>query len=243
MTTTDSTAPSDAWIGRHVDQHGHAPPAGGGEHDLLGAHRLRVAQHAPERESVEGNLAPVGKAAGHGLHHLLVRLARAAQALHEPARLAVDRDRTAGRHVEHQHAERRGLDQRLKAGAGAPLGAVGPRIGDCRRGLGGEQHQELLVLVGELPSALLLAEEEVADLHIAMAHRRALEGVDDDPVDGEAERLDIGGHVRHPQRRGQVPQRVEDLHAVVPRLEQPLLLRREARQDDVGELAFVAEWW
>ena len=60
------------------------------------------------------------------------------------------------------------------------------------------------------------------------------------PSVGEAERADIGGHVRHPQRHGQVAECVEDLHAVVPRPDQPFLLRREARQDDVGELAFFA---
>ena len=59
--------------------------------------------------------------------------------------------------------------------------------------LRGEEHEHLLVLCGELGAGLLLAEEEGADLHAAMAHRRPPEGLDHHPVGGQAERGDLGG--------------------------------------------------
>ena len=49
------------------------------------------------------------------------------QRLHDAPRLAVERDRPAGGRVEHRHADRRGLDQRLEVGARLPLGPVGAR--------------------------------------------------------------------------------------------------------------------
>ena len=160
-----------------VDERGDAAPVGGGEHDLLGAHRLGAAQRACQREAVQRDLAPVGEAAGEDPEQVLGGAARHAQGLDDAPGLAVERDRVAGAPVQHDDADRGGLDERLKIGAGTPLGAVGARIGDRGRGLGGEQHQDLLVPVGERFPALLLDEIEVADVHAAMAHRRALEGL------------------------------------------------------------------
>ena len=177
VTTTDATAAVLGMDRGGVDQRGDAAPVGGGEHDLLGAHRLGAAQHARERELAEGDLAPVGEAAGEDPEQVLGGAARHAQAVHDPPGLAVERDRVARPHVEHHDADRRGLDQRLEVGPGAALGAVGARIGDRGRGLRGEEHKDLLVLVGERLAALLLDEIEVADMDAAMAHRRALEGL------------------------------------------------------------------
>ena len=42
--------------------------------------------------------------------------------------------------------------------------AVGAGVGDRGGRLRGEQHQDLFVLAGELPAALLVAEEEVPDV-------------------------------------------------------------------------------
>ena len=187
MTTTDATAPSSAVDRGGVDERGDAAPVGDRELDLLGAHRLGAAQRHGEREPVERDLAPVAAPAGDDPEQLLGRLAGVAQALDEAAGLAVERDQVAGPAVEHDDADRRGLDQRLEVGAGAPLGAVGPRVGDGGRGLRGEQHQDLLVLVGERRPARLLDQIEVADMDAAMAHRHALEGLRRQPVRGEAE--------------------------------------------------------
>ena len=114
------------------------------------------------------------------------------------------------RPVQHDDADRGGLDQRLKIGAGTPLGAVGARIGDRGRGLGGEQHQDLLVPVGERFPALLLHEIEVADMHAAMAHRRALEGLRRQPVGGEAELLHVSRDVGDADRPRQVAEVLEE---------------------------------
>ena len=139
----------------------------------------------------------------------------------------------AGPAVEHDDADRRGLDQRLEVGARAPLGAVGPRVGDRGRGLRGEQHQDLLVLVGERRPARLLDQIEVADMDAAMAHRRALEGLRRQPVRGEAERAHIGRDVGDPKRSLQVTEVLEEPRPVGPLRQPPVLLLGEARGDEV----------
>ena len=193
-----------------VDQRGDAAPVGGGENDLLGAHRLGAAQHARERVLAEGDLAPVGETAGEDPEQVLGGAARHAQAVDDPPGLAVERDRVAGTNVEHDDADRRGLDQRLEVRAGAVLGAVGPRIGDRGRGLRGEQHQDLLVLVGERLLALLLDQVEIADMGAAVAHRRAQEGAERQQVPGKAERAHEAGEVRETERSRQVAQVLEE---------------------------------
>ena len=134
---------------------------------------------------------------------------------------------------EHDDADRRGLDQRLEVGAGAPLGAVGPRVGDRGRGLRGEQHQDLLVLVGERRPARLLDQIEVADMGAAMAHRRALEGLRRQPVRGEAERAHIGRDIGDPKRSLQVTEVLEEPRPVGPLRQPPVLFLSEARGDEV----------
>ena len=62
------------------------------------------------------------------------------------------------------HADRRGLDQRLQVGARPPLVAVRAGVDDGRSSLRCEQQQHLLVLVRELPAIFLPAEEETAGL-------------------------------------------------------------------------------
>ena len=123
-----------------------------------------------------------------------------------------------------------------RSARGAAHVAVGAGVGDRGGRLRGEQHEHLLVLVGELRSGLLLAEEEIADLRAAVAHRRTLEGVDDHPVGVEAEPGDIGAHVRHPYRRGHVAQCLEDPQVVRPRHDLAFLLGREAAEYGVLEL-------
>ena len=102
------------------------------------------------------------------------------------------------------------------------FGPVGARVGDRGRGLRGEQHQDLLVPVGERRRALLLDEVEVADMHAAMAHRRALEGAPRQPVGGKAEGVHMGGHVRDPERSGQVAEELEQPRSVGPLLDGPV---------------------
>ena len=219
---------------RRVDQRGDAPAVGDREHHLLGPHRLGVAQLVREREPVERDLAPVGAPAGDDLEQVLGGAAGHAQALHDPRRLAVERHRLAGPGIEHQHADRRGLDQGLQVGARLPLGPVGVRVGDRRRGLRGEQQKDLLVLARERRRAFLSEEVEVADMHAAMAHRRALEGpLPRYEVRGEAERAHIGGHVRQPERAREVAEELEQPRPVGPLLHPPVLLVGEPGGDEV----------
>ena len=161
---------------RGVDQHPEAAPVRHRDQHLLGAHRLGAVEQFRDRERVQAHLAAVGAADGHHLEELLGRPAGRAQAFRDAPRLAVERQRPAGLRVEHQHADRRGLDQRLEIGPRAALVSVGARIGDRQGGLRGEQGQHLLVLVRERLAVRLVGEEEAADLGIAVAHRRALEG-------------------------------------------------------------------
>ena len=114
---------------RGVDERGHAAPVGDRERNFLGAHRLGAAQRARERELVEGDLAPVGAPVGDDLKQLLSGLAGAAQTLDDAPGLTVERGQAAGADVEHDDADRRGLDQRLEVGPRPLLGAVGARIG------------------------------------------------------------------------------------------------------------------
>ena len=220
-----------------VDQRAHAAPVRNREHDLLGAHRFAGAELVGEGELVQGHLAAVGPADGDDLTQLLRRAARRAQALDDAPRLAVERHRPAGPGIEHHHADRRSLDQGLEVGPRLTLVAMRARVGDRRRRLAGEQEQDLLVLVGELGRALLLGEEEIADMDAAVAHRRAQEGLGAHQVRGEAERADEGREVGQPDRSGQVAEVREQLRPVSPLDELVLLVGREARGDELAHLA------
>ena len=217
-----------------VDERRDAAPVRDREHDLLGPHRLGAVQRPRQRQPVERDLAPVGAPAGDDPEQLLRSLAGQAQALDDAPGLAVERGQVAGLRIEHHDADRRGLDQGFQVGAGALLGAVGARVGDRRRGLRGEQHQELLVLVRERLPALLLDQVEVADMDAEVAHRCALEGLRGQTVVGrEAERADIGGDVGDAQRARQVTEELEEPRPVGPFHDVPVLVGGEARGDEV----------
>ena len=158
---------------RGVDQHGDAAAVGDRERHFFGAHCLGAAQLLRHRELRQGDLAPVGPPASDQLQQLFERAPRHAQALDDPPRLPVERYRLASPAAEDHDAHRRGLDQGLQVGARLLLVAVCAGVGDGGRGLGGEQHQDLLVGVGELLSALLLGEKEDADVLVTVPHRRA----------------------------------------------------------------------
>ena len=138
---------------RGVDQRGDAPAAGDLEHHLLGAHRRGAAQHLRQGKLFQRDLPSVGPPALHHPQQLLRRVSCQAQALDNSPRLPIDQHRLAGPCIENRHAHRRGVDQGLQVGPGPVLVTVGARVGDGRRGLRGEQHQNFLVLAGEFPSA------------------------------------------------------------------------------------------
>ena len=223
--------------GRGVDQRPDAAPVRDGQHDLFGAQRLAGAELLGDGDLAQGHLAAVGAAEGHCLQQLIDRTARGAQALADAPRFAVERHRTAAPGIEHHDADRRGLDQRLEVGAGALLVAVRARVGDRGRRLRGEQHQHLLILGGELRRPLLLGKEEVADMLAAVAHRHALEGLRAYQLLGEAEGADEGGEVGQADRTGKVAELRKQAGSVRPLGELPVLLRREARREEVLDLS------
>ena len=130
--------------------------------------------------------------------------------------------------IEDCNAHRSGLDQRLEVRPRAPLVAVGTGIGDRDRGLDCEQHQHLLVLVGEFFAAFLVSQEEVPDIEAAVAHRCALEGAARDQVRREPERADVVPQVRQAERRIEAAQMFEQLHRVGPGCQLLLVLGRQA---------------
>ena len=225
---------------RRVDQRGDAAPVGDREFDLLRAHRLGIAELVGERELVKPDLAPVASPADDGLQQLLRWAVRTAQSPDDPPRLAVERHRPAALGIEDHHADRRGVDQGLQVGSGPLFVAVRAGVGDRRRRLRGEQHQDLLVLARKLLPAGLLAEKEVADMHPPVAYRRGLQGLRQRQVLAIAERADVGGHVRQPQHARKVPEVREQLVPVRPVRHVPALVRRQAGGDELlDRAAFV----
>ena len=226
---------------RRVDQRGDAAPVRDRELDLLRAHGLGIAELVGERELVEPDLAPVAAPAGHDFQQLLRRAVRTAQFPDDPPRLAVERHRAAGPGIEHHHPDRGGVDQGLQVGPGPLLVAVGARVGDRRRRLRGEQRQHLLVLVGERLPARLLAEEEVADMDAAAAHRHRQQGLRQRELFGVADRADVAGQVRQSQCPRQVPEVLEERVSVRPRLHLPALFVRQAGGDELLDLAGIVD--
>ena len=163
------------------------------------------------------------------------------QALDNPSCLAIERHRIAGIGIEHHDTDRRGVDQRFHVGAGALLVAVRASVGDRRCRLRGEHEQDLFIRSGELRSVLLSGEIEVADMPGPMAHRRAHEGFGAHQVRGKTERADVLGKVRQSQRRRQVAEVFEEPQPVGPGHNAPVLLRGEARGEEVAGLAGIVD--
>ena len=114
---------------------------------------------------------------------------------------------------------------------------VGDRVGRLR----GEQHQDLLVVGRELVPAFLRGEEEVADVHAPVTHRRRLQGLRQHQVRRVAERAKVRLQIRHPERSRKVAQVLEEAHRVGPLHHLLLLGGREAGGDEVLRLPRVVD--
>ena len=229
---------------RDVDQRADAPPVGPRELDLLGAHLGGALEVAREGKLLRGELPSGGVPPGHHLEELPGGAARGPDLLDDPRRLAVEGDRASGRPVEYDDSDRRGLDERLEIGL-RPLDvrlrplhrAVGPRVRDRRSRLGGEEDEDLLVLVGERLSVLLVGEEEVAEMHAPVVHRGALERSCAPGMRRESERAEVAGEVGDAERTREVAEVLEETRAVRP-LEHRLPLRgRMPGGDEVADLS------
>ena len=183
----------------------------------------------------------IGEAAGHHLKQVLGGLVRGAQALGDAPHLAVGRGRLAGAGVEHHHAHRRSFDQGFEVGPHTLFGAVGARVGDGCGGLRSEQHQHLLVVVGKRQSILLVGEEEIAHVRVAVTHRGALEGLRAHELGGEAKFADVGRQVGDPHRPFLFAPVGEQLLSVGPLGQLALLVAAEAGGDELAHLARLVE--
>ena len=216
-----------------VDQRADAPPVGHRDLELLAAHRLGEAQRPRYRAVLEDDLRAPGEAAAHHAEQALKRYAGHAQAPDHPLGLAVDRLRAPARAVEHQHADRRGLDQRLEVRARPLLVAVEPGVGD-RAGRGrGEGREALLRILGE--SLPLRAREEAdrGEMGAAVAQRQREQGLGRQHVRADAERAERGSRLGRPQHARTVAQVRVEPRPVRPLGHAPLRCLVEAGARDV----------
>ena len=221
----------------HVDQHPQAPAIGHRELDLFGPHPRGVLQVLGQRKVRQRELAPVLTPARQHLQKLLRRGARGADRLGHAVRLAVDRRDPADAGVEHRHAERRGLDQGLQVRPCTLHVAVRARVCDRSRGLRGEQHHDLLVLVRERLVVLLVTEEEVAEVFPSVVHRRALHRLREPRSHGQVQRGQVAGHIRLAERFGKVPEMLEEPGAFGPHHQLLEHFGRETGAQEVHEPA------
>ncbi len=145
------------------------------------------------------------------------------------------------RHLSARTANGPALDQGLEIGPGVAFVAVGARVGDHGRGLGGEQGHHLLVLIGERLPVHLVGEEEAADVGAAVAHRRALEIAGEGQGGIDAERADVAREVVDPQRPRQLVEVREQPRAFGPVVELALFLGRESRERAVKGRACLVD--
>ena len=84
------------------------------------------------------------------------------QDLQDPQRLPVEGHRGSRAQGEDDHAHGGGVDEGLQVGPGPQLIPVPAGVGDDQRRLGGEHHQGLLILPGELLTGLAPGNIDVA---------------------------------------------------------------------------------
>ena len=116
-----------------------------------------------------------------------------------------------------------------------------PRVRDRRRRLRREEHEDLLVLGGECLAALLVAEEEVAEILAPVMHRGPLQRARGPGGRGEAERVEVSGQVVQPERPRKVPEALEVPRRVGPLEDLPALLPGNAGGDEVPEPSQLAD--
>ena len=222
--------------GAPTHQHAVQGVAGGqrGDHRRAGDHR-----HRPRRrlgQVVDQVVPALGHRGGEGGLGWPAAPRRPARAPRSSARVDHLDGELLGVFVVEQHQRQLGLGdlpgpaghQRQRVGTaylaeqhGGDLGGGGEPafppvrqrveagVLDRHAGRGGERHDDLLVVLGELRRALLLGEVEVAEDLVADAHRHAEEAVHRRVVRREAVRVGVLGDVGHPHRAGLVDQQAE----------------------------------
>ena len=235
-TTIDSTAPSSERMGVALSSTVTLSTVGDADDDLLGPHRLRGAHELGHRELPQGDLPPVGP--------LKVSTSRRSsgvwsgipQAVDDPACLPVEGLRRSRQGVEDHHANGGGVHQRLQVGPGPPLLPVPAGVGDDQRGLGCEHHEGLLVLLGELPAALLMGQVDGADPDPQVANRGHHQGVHRQRGQeiGHVQCLQVAVDVRDPQRLLQPAEVLEEAQSLRHVPEPLVLLLGDTGDDERG---------
>ena len=142
---------------------------------------------------------------------------------------------------KHRHADRRGLDERLEVGPRPLEIAVRARVRDRRRRLRREKHQDLLVLARERLAVLLVAEKEVAEMLAPVVHRGPMQRPRGPGRRREAERVEVAGQIRHPERLRLVAKVFEESPPVGPLHHLPVLFGRKAGCDEVLDLSLLID--
>ena len=229
--------------GRGVEEDGDAPAVRRPKDDLLGAHRLPLAQRLGQAELLKRDLPPVGAAEGQQVQKLLRGLAFVPQAFDDARRLPVQGDRRPRLGVEDHDAHRRGVHQDLQVGPGPPLLPVPAGVGDDHRRLGGEHHQRLLVILAELRAGLLPGQVDAGHAPAQVPDGGCQEGAyrHRQARLGQPLRCKVARQVGQPERLGNPAQALEE-----PRRfghpPQPLrLLGRQPGGEQGLRLSFVVQ--
>ena len=162
VATTDTTAPLLRKDWRGVDDSGDRLAVRELNDDLLGAHGLAAFQRPLRRELVERNLTSIRTPEGQHAEDFGLATTRCAEPVDNPPRLLIERHEVARLRVKDQDPHGRDVDQGLQVRPRPVFVAVSPGVGDGHSRLRGEHHEGLFVFQGELPSALLLGQVDVA---------------------------------------------------------------------------------
>ena len=219
--------------GRCVDQCPDAAPVRNRKHNFLGSHCFTASEMDREWKLAERTLPPVGTPAGDDVQQRFHRMFRHAKAIHNPPGFTIDPFWPAIFGGEDDDAYRGGLNQRLKIGPGTPFVPVDARIDNCGRGLRCEQCQHLFVLGVERPASRFFRKEKVADMHVAVTHRRTLERPGEYRGRFKTKRPDVACEVVEAERSRQVSKVVDQTQTVRPSHQLLLFLGCEAGNDVV----------
>ena len=157
----DLTPVREDW--RRVDDSGDRQAVRELYDDLLGAHGLAAFQSPFRRHLVQRNFTSIRTPEGQHIEDFRLAATGCAEPANNPPRLLIERHQIPRLGVEDQHPHGRDVDQGLQVGPGPVFVAVSAGVDDGRSRLGGEHHEGLFVFRGELPSALLLGQVDVAE--------------------------------------------------------------------------------
>ena len=163
VATTDTTAPSSEKIGVAFTTVVTAWPSGSCMMISLGAHGLAAFQRPFRWHFRERNLTSIRTPEGQYAEDFRLATTRCAEPADNPPRLLIERHEIARLRVKDRDAHGHGVDQGLQVVLGPMLLRVSAGVDNGHSRLGGEHDEGLFVFQGELPSALLLGQVDIAE--------------------------------------------------------------------------------